>query len=67
MSHEINDNIIERAHEMIEEFTNHPSKIDQTLLRALERNDLEEVQKITTRLEAQLAQEHFKNYDLGVY
>lgn len=64
MSHQINTNLLERAAELIDQLTGHPSGLDKALVVAVEANDLNEVHRQVFKLEAELAQEHFHNYDL---
>ena len=67
MSNISNTNLIERASELAEEITNHPSGYDKLLLNAIKANDLTEVSRLVSVVESGLAQEHFHNFDLGVY
>lgn len=64
MSDENNTNIMERAYDMLEEFTNHPAHYDTLLLEAIRKNDLEEIQHLTVMMEGYLSMQHFQNYDL---
>lgn len=67
MSNPTNEALIERAHELAEEITNHPSGYDTALVLALERNDLDEVQRLVTFIEGEMSQAHFHNYDILVF
>jgi hypothetical protein len=64
MSNAVNDNLIERAHELAEEITSHPSGYDKTLLQALERGDLEDVRRLVVFIEGELSRAHFMNYNI---
>ena len=61
MSHAVNDTILERANDLLEEISGHPSKFDKLLEQAIEHNDLDEVYRLVTIIEGELAQEHFYN------
>lgn len=59
MSNEVNSNLFERAADLLDDFTNHPSGLDKQLEKAVESNDLDEIHRIVTICEGLLAQEHF--------
>lgn len=67
MSHPNNDALLERASSLLEEIVSHPSGLDKKLLVAMERGDLEELERTVNDIEGLLAQEHFFNYDLIIY
>lgn len=67
MSQVINTTLLERAADLIDELTSHPSGADDALVKAIEANDLQEVQRLVTKIEAELSREHFHNYDLAVF
>jgi hypothetical protein len=58
--------LLERAAELIDELMSHPSKSDEQLIEAINANDLDEVRRLVTKLEAELSEEHFRNYNLAV-
>lgn len=66
MSNITNTNLLERANELIEELVSHPAGLDKQLINAVERDDLDEVHRLVVLIEGELAQEHFRNYDLVV-
>jgi hypothetical protein len=65
--HHINTNLLERAADLIDELASHPSGADATLIAAIDSNDLEEVRYQVMKIEGELANEHFRNYDLAVF
>lgn len=67
MSNQVNDTLLERAYELLENLTSHPSGYDKALATALENRDLERVHELVALLEAELSREHFHNYDLTVW
>lgn len=67
MSQTNNNHLIERANELLEEITNHPSGYDTLLVKAVESGDLDEVRRVVTLVEGELSHEHFANHDMGVY
>lgn len=64
MSNPINTNLIERANELIEEITSHPSGYDRRLQELIVSNDLEALYNLVIKIEGLLAQEHFRNYEI---
>lgn len=64
MSHDTNSNLLERAYEVLEEISGHPSKYDKLLDKAIQREDLDEVHRLVNIIESDLAIEHFHNYGL---
>lgn len=64
MSNLNNDNLLDRASDLLEELSGHPSHLDTALSQAITNGDLEEVKYLVNKLEALLAQEHFKNYEV---
>lgn len=67
MSDTHNTILLERAYEVLEEVTNHPSGYDKALSEAIEKNDLEEIYRLTNMLEDELAKEHFYNKEIIVW
>jgi len=67
MSNNTNDELLERAGDLLEEITGHPSKLDVALTRAVEKNDLDEIYHLVTYIEGELSREHYHNYDLVVW
>jgi hypothetical protein len=59
MSNQVNQELLERAIELLEEITNHPSRLDVALSIALEENDLEEVSRLVSLIEGELARDEF--------
>jgi hypothetical protein len=49
---------------MIDEFVSHPSGVDLQLIFAIDANDLDEVQRIVSKVDADLAQQHFYDYEV---
>lgn len=66
MTHIINDTVIERANELAEELTSTTGgKIMAEALNKFEKDkDVESLWQTMKRIEGQLAQEHFHNFDL---
>lgn len=64
MSNQINTTLIERAHEVIEELTSHPSGIDNRIQALIDIGDLNNLQAAVADGEAILAEEFFKSYDV---
>lgn len=62
-----NTKLLERAYELAEDITNHPSGYDKRIRQLIEDNNLEELQHVVTKIESELAQEHFYGYDLAVF
>lgn len=57
MSNQINDNIRERA---LEALNLYPNKYDEAnLIKALERDDLDEIRQLTIKIEMQSAKDEF--------
>lgn len=57
MSNQINDNIRERA---LEALNLYPQKYDEAnLIKALERDDLDEIRQLTIKIEMQSAKDEF--------
>ncbi len=65
MSNSTNDQLLERAHELLEDLDSHPSKLNKALSIALEQNDLDYINYLVPKLEAELSQEHFENWNVG--
>lgn len=59
MSHQANVELEERALELLETTTNHPSGYDRLLAAAVCAEDWDEVHHWVNRLEGELAIEHF--------
>lgn len=59
MSNQSNDNLIERATDLLEEIDSHPSGLDTALDEALKKGDLDEIHRLVTYIEAELARDHF--------
>ncbi len=57
-------NIFERAEDLIELLTSHPSGADDHLIDVLDRNDLREIEREVTKYEAVLAEEHFRDWGI---
>lgn len=57
MSNQVNDNIRERA---LEALNLYPNKYDEAnLIKALERDDLDEIRQLTIKIEMQSAKDEF--------
>lgn len=67
MSELRNSELLERASQLAEEITSHPSGYDKLLESAVESGDLDEVSRLVSRIESELSQEHFYNYDIIVF
>lgn len=65
--HQTNTNILERAASLIDELESHPSGADDQLIQALDNNDLQEIYRLVVKLEGELAQEHFRNWDITTW
>lgn len=61
MSNNINEQLLIRAADLIDEITGHPSRLDIALEQAVEKSDLDEIYRIVTLVEGELAQESFHN------
>jgi hypothetical protein len=59
------NNLFQRAAELIDELTNHPSRADEQIIKALDANDLQEIYRLVLKYESELAQEHFKNWNVA--
>ena len=59
MSNDTNNNILERAADLLDELTSHPSGLDIQLEKAIESNDLDEIYRVVCICEGVLSQEHF--------
>lgn len=66
MSNITNDNLLNRAAEMIDYFESHPAGLDNQLIAAVEANDLQEIYRLTTLMEGIVSQEHFAT-NAGVF
>lgn len=64
MSNQVNAKLLERAAELIDELTSHPAGYDKLIERAIEKNDLEEVHRLVTHVEAEISREYFYGYEL---
>jgi hypothetical protein len=67
VSQQTNTKLLERAAELIDELTSHPSGLDETLIQAVGANDLNEVRRIVVLVEGELAQEHFRNWEITTW
>lgn len=67
MSNTSNTKLLERASELAEEFTSHPSKIDVQLINAIDSKDLEEVQRLVVQLEGYISQEVMHGFNVTVW
>lgn len=65
MSTETNTKLIERANELLEVIDSHPSGYDKLLATAIKNNDLDDVYQFVTAIEAELSEQHFRNYDMA--
>ena len=59
MSNNVNEAIMERAYELIEELASDPAGRDDMLLQLIKANDMDNLLAQVQRIEAELAQEHF--------
>lgn len=59
MSNSYNDEILERANELMEETTG--TWMEKAIKSAVDRDDLEELRKLISRIEHDLAVEHMHN------
>ena len=59
MSQDINTRLLERAADLLDDFTNHPSGLDKQLEKAIESNDLDEIHRVVSIMEGIQSQEHF--------
>lgn len=64
MSNEVNEKLLERARELVEETTGHPAKCDQMLVNAMDAGDLVEVQRLVGVIEGELAVAHFNDAEI---
>lgn len=64
MSNSENDRLLDKAAELLEEISNHPSGFDKKLSEAILSGDLEEVHYWVHKINGELSQEHFHNWDL---
>lgn len=65
MSNQINTELLERAAELIDELTSHPSGYDKILEDCIDRNDLDALQHHVAVIEGELAQEYFMNNEVA--
>lgn len=65
MSNQSNTELLERANELLEDITNHPSGYDKLLQKAIDDNDLVGIRYLTTFIEGELSKDHF--YSRGVF
>ncbi len=63
--HQTKSNLFERAAELIDNLTSHPSGADNQIIAALDANDLQEINRLVCKYEAVLAQEHFEGYQVA--
>lgn len=66
MSNDVNDNLIERARDLAEEITGHPSGYDKTLLACIDGGDLDELHRLVKLVEADLARDYFYGHNIVV-
>lgn len=59
MSTDSNTRLLERAADLLDDLTSHPSGLDTQLEKAIESNDLDEIYRVVCICEGVLAQEHF--------
>lgn len=64
MSNTTNEILLLRANDLVDELTGHPSRIDQSILKAIEANDMDNLYQLVTKAEAELAREHYFNNGL---
>ncbi len=64
MSNNVNTRLMERAGELSEIFTNHPSHLDTLLSQAITGGDLDELRRVVSIMEGTLAEEHFNRYEV---
>lgn len=65
MSNITNSNLLERAYELLEEITSHPSGLDKALTKAVRAGNLDEIYYLVTKIESELAQKHFYNNNIS--
>lgn len=59
MSHINNEQLFQRAADLLDDLTSHPSGLDIQLEKAIESNDLDEIYRVVCICEGVLSQEHF--------
>ena len=59
MSHSVNDELIVRAYDLVEELVSDPAGRDQRILQLIEKNDLDNLAVFVAKLEGELSIEHF--------
>lgn len=59
MSDTNNDQLLDKATDLLEDITDHPSGYDKLLSQAIKRNDMEELQTLVTKINGYLAQNYF--------
>lgn len=62
-----NTHLLERAAELIDELASHPAGYDKMLITAVESNNLDEVYRLVVKIEGDMAQEMFHNWDITVW
>lgn len=64
MSHTINDNLLDRAHYISEQYVG--TALPEVIDNLIARNDLEKLEYLVSQAEGDLAHEDFKNHDVYI-
>lgn len=64
MSNQVNDALLVRAYELIDELASDPAGRDDMLLQLIKANDMDNLLAHVQKVEAECAQEHFLNNNI---
>jgi hypothetical protein len=64
MSNYNNEALLLRAHEIADELASDPAGRDDRLYQLIKDNDLDNLRELVTKIEGELAQEHFYNNNI---
>lgn len=64
MSKLANEVLLERAYQLADELASDPASRDDRIYELIEKNDLDTLREYIHKIEAQLAIEHFNNYNV---
>ena len=67
MSNNVNEAIMERAYELIEELASDPAGRDDMLMQLIREGDMDNLLAHVQKVEAEVAQEHFYNNNIIEY
>jgi len=67
MSNNVNEAIMERAYELVEELTSDPAGRDDMLMQLIKEGDMDTLLAHVQKVEAEVAQEHFHNRGILEY